>query len=65
MRPEIEPLLLELVKTGVADRRLRLLRHMHSKDARALGESEQRLHLLAASREAPCYGAGAGGGGLV
>ena len=30
---------------------------MHSKDARALGESEQRLHLLAAWREAPCYDA--------
>jgi alkylhydroperoxidase family enzyme len=28
---------------------------MHSKDARALGESEQRLHLLAAWREASCY----------
>jgi AhpD family alkylhydroperoxidase len=27
---------------------------MHSKDARALGEAEQRLHLLAAWREAPC-----------
>jgi hypothetical protein len=26
----------------------------HSKDARALGESGQRLHLLAAWREAPC-----------
>src|SRR6185295_12679298 len=30
---------------------------MHSKDARALGESEQRLHLLAAWRDAPCYDA--------
>lgn len=28
---------------------------MHSKDARARGEDEQRLHLLAAWREAPCY----------
>jgi len=28
---------------------------MHSKDARALDESEQRLHLLAAWREAACY----------
>lgn len=28
---------------------------MHSKDARALGETEQRLHLLCAWREAPCY----------
>jgi alkylhydroperoxidase family enzyme len=30
---------------------------MHSKDARALGETEQRLHLLAAWRDAPCYDA--------
>ncbi len=28
---------------------------MHSKDARAIGESEQRLHVLAAWREAPFY----------
>jgi AhpD family alkylhydroperoxidase len=30
---------------------------MHSKDARAIGESEQRLHLVAAWREAHCYDA--------
>jgi AhpD family alkylhydroperoxidase len=30
---------------------------MHCKDARAAGESEQRLDLLAAWREAPCYSA--------
>lgn len=28
---------------------------MHSKDLRAMGESEQRLHVLAAWREAPFY----------
>jgi AhpD family alkylhydroperoxidase len=28
---------------------------MHTKDARAEGESEQRLYLLSAWREAPCY----------
>ncbi|MCC7286207.1 MAG: carboxymuconolactone decarboxylase family protein, partial [Burkholderiaceae bacterium] len=28
---------------------------MHSKDARAAGETEQRLHVLAAWREAPFY----------
>jgi alkylhydroperoxidase family enzyme len=28
---------------------------MHTKDARAAGETEQRLHLLAAWREAPFY----------
>jgi AhpD family alkylhydroperoxidase len=30
---------------------------MHSKDARARGESEQRLHVLTAWREAPFYSA--------
>lgn len=30
---------------------------MHGKDARALGESAQRLDLLSAWREAPCYSA--------
>ena len=30
---------------------------MHSKDARAAGETEQRLHLLPAWREAPVYSA--------
>ncbi len=29
--------------------------HMHSNDARAQGESEDRLHLLAAWRESPLY----------
>ena len=28
---------------------------MHTKDARAMGEDEQRLHLVAVWREAPCY----------
>jgi AhpD family alkylhydroperoxidase len=28
---------------------------MHSKDARAAGETEQRLYLLSAWQEAPCY----------
>ncbi len=28
---------------------------MHTKDARAAGEDEQRLYLLSAWREAPCY----------
>jgi AhpD family alkylhydroperoxidase len=54
----LEPLLLELVKMRASQ--LNGCAHcldMHSKDARALGESEQRLHLLAAWREAPCYSA--------
>lgn len=29
--------------------------NMHTSDARAAGETEQRVHLLAAWREAPCY----------
>lgn len=29
--------------------------NMHTSDARKAGESEQRIHLLAAWREAPCY----------
>jgi AhpD family alkylhydroperoxidase len=28
---------------------------MHTKDARAIGEDEQRLHLVAVWHEAPCY----------
>src|SRR4029078_4071190 len=55
-RAEREPLLLELVKMRASQ--INGCAHcldMHSKDARALGESEQRLHLLAAWRDAPCY----------
>ncbi|HET9064555.1 MAG TPA: carboxymuconolactone decarboxylase family protein [Gemmatimonadales bacterium] len=52
----LEPLLLELVKTRVSQiNGCAYCLDMHSKDARAAGESEQRLHLLAAWREAPCY----------
>jgi AhpD family alkylhydroperoxidase len=54
----IGPLLLELVKMRTSQINGCAYRlDMHSKDARALGESEQRLHLLAARREAPCYDA--------
>jgi AhpD family alkylhydroperoxidase len=54
----LEPLLLELVKMRASQ--INGCAHcldMHSKDARAIGESEQRLHLLAAWREAHCYDA--------
>ena len=54
----VEPLLLELVKMRASQ--INGCAHcldVHSKDARALGESEQRLHLLAAWRDAPCYDA--------
>jgi len=53
---ELEPRLLELVKIRASQ--INGCAHcldVHSKDARALGESEQRLHLLAAWRDAPCY----------
>jgi AhpD family alkylhydroperoxidase len=54
----IEPLLLELVRLRASQiNGCAFCLDMHSKDARALGESEQRLHLLAAWREAPCYDA--------
>src|SRR3954452_16501923 len=54
----IEPLLLELVKMRASQiNGCAYCIDMHSKDARAVGESEQRLHLLAAWREAPCYDA--------
>ncbi len=52
----IEHALLELVKTRVSQ--LNGCAHcldMHTKDARAAAETEQRLYLLAAWREAPCY----------
>lgn len=52
----LEPVLVELVKT-----RASLINHcafcidMHTRDARAAGETEQRLYLLGAWHEAPCY----------
>lgn len=52
----LEPSLLELVKTRASQ--INGCAHcldMHTKDARAAGESEQRLHLLSAWEEAPFY----------
>jgi AhpD family alkylhydroperoxidase len=52
----LEPSLLHLVKT-----RASLLNgcgfclHMHTRDARAAGETEERLYLLGAWRESPLY----------
>lgn len=52
----LEPSLLELVKirasqiNGCAN-----CLNMHTAEARKAGETEQRLHLLAAWHEAPCY----------
>ncbi len=48
--------LLELIKMRVSQiNGCAYCLDMHSKDARAGGETEQRLHLLAAWREAPFY----------
>jgi AhpD family alkylhydroperoxidase len=52
----LEDSLLELVKTRVSQ--INGCAHcldMHTKDARAAGETEQRLYLLPAWREAPFY----------
>jgi AhpD family alkylhydroperoxidase len=52
----IEHSLLELVKTRVSQiNGCAYCLDMHSQDARAAGETEQRLHVLAAWREAPFY----------
>jgi AhpD family alkylhydroperoxidase len=52
----LEPALLELVKTRASQiNGCAYCLDMHTKDARARGESEQRLHVLAAWREAPLY----------
>jgi AhpD family alkylhydroperoxidase len=54
----LEPALVELVKirasqiNGCAN-----CINMHTREARAKGETEQRIYLLSAWREAPCYSA--------
>jgi AhpD family alkylhydroperoxidase len=55
-RSGLESTLLELVKTRASQiNRCADCLDMHTKDARAHGESEQRLNALAARREAPFY----------
>ena len=52
----LEPALLELVKTRVSQiNGCAYCLDMHTQDARAAGETEQRLYLLSAWREAPFY----------
>ena len=52
----LEPRLLELVKTRVSQiNGCAYCLDMHTQEARAHGESERRLHALAAWREAPFY----------
>ncbi len=55
-RSGLERSLIELVKMRVSQiNGCACCLDMHSKDARAAGETEQRLHLLAVWREAPFY----------
>ncbi len=52
----LEESLLELVKSRASQiNGCAWCLDMHSKDARAQGETEQRLYLLPVWREAPCY----------
>ncbi len=52
----LEPLLLELVKIQASQLNGRAhCLEMHTKDARALGESDDRMHLVAAWDEAPHF----------
>ncbi len=54
----IETALLELIKVRASQlNACAFCLDMHAKDARAAGELEQRLHLLPAWRDAPCYSA--------
>ncbi len=52
----LEHSLLELVKTRASQiNRCAFCLDMHTRDARAAGETEERLHMLAAWEEATCY----------
>ncbi len=52
----LEPKLLELVKIRASQvNGCAYCLDMHTQDARAIGETEQRIHLLSAWREAPLY----------
>lgn len=55
-KSDLEPKLLELVKIRASQLNgCAYCLDMHTQDARALGETEQRLHLIAAWRESPFY----------
>lgn len=55
-KSSLEPALLELVKLRASQLNgCGYCIDMHTKDARARGETEQRLYLASAWREAPCY----------
>jgi AhpD family alkylhydroperoxidase len=52
----LEPSLIELVKTRASQiNGCAFCIHMHTRDARAHGESEERIYLLNAWRESPLY----------
>jgi AhpD family alkylhydroperoxidase len=52
----LEPGLLELIKMRASQiNGCAYCLHMHARDARAKGESEERLYLLDAWRESPLY----------
>jgi AhpD family alkylhydroperoxidase len=52
----LEPSLIELVKTRASQiNGCAYCLHMHTRDARGKGESEERLYLLDAWRESPLY----------
>ena len=52
----LEPSLIELVKTRASQiNGCAYCLHMHTRDARVKGESEERLYLLDAWRESPLY----------
>ena len=52
----LDPSLLELVKTRTSQiNGCAFCLHMHTRDARARGETEQRLYLLDAWRDSPLY----------
>lgn len=55
-KSDLEPKLLELVKIRASQlNNCAYCLDMHTQDSRAMGETEQRLHLIAAWREAPFY----------
>lgn len=56
VRAAVDPVLYELIKVRASQLNgCAFCLDMHTKDARSQGESEERLHLLAAWRDAPYY----------
>lgn len=55
-RSTLDPRLVELVRLRASQiNGCAFCVDMHTKDGRAIGEEEQRLHLVAVWREAPCF----------